>query len=84
MDKLVVNSLTWNSDKKTGYKIDATPVGTMYGKYVSTTNTDAKATDLTIYANETETTPGTTVWSWNVLPCNFKQMDLDERRFQNY
>ena len=76
LDKLVVNSLTWNSDKKTGYKIDATPVGTMYGQYVSTTNTDAQATDLTIYANETETTPGTTVWSWNVLPCNFVQMDL--------
>ena len=73
LDVITVNSLTWNTDKKTGYKIDATSVGTMYGAYVPE---GKHATDKVIYANESETTPGTTVWSWNVEPANFTGMDL--------
>lgn len=74
LDVMTVNSLTWKTDVKTGYKIDATTVGTMYGAYVPS---GKNATDKVIYANETETTPGTTVWSWNVQPGNFDQMDLE-------
>ena len=73
LDVIEVKSLTWNTDQKSGYKIDADPVGTMYGDYVPT---GKNATDKVIYANETETTPGSTVWSWNVQPGNFKGMDL--------
>lgn len=74
LDKMVVTSLTWNTDKKTGYKINANPIGTMFGSYVPEGKDD---TDRVIYANETEETPGTTVWSWNVQPGTFAGMDLE-------
>ena len=77
LDKLVVNSLTWNSSLTNGYNINANPVGTMFGVNVSSENAESTTADKVIYANEEETTPGTQVWSWNVLPSDFAGMDLN-------
>jgi hypothetical protein len=67
---MTVNSLVWKTNKKTGYTIDATTIGTMYGSYVKNGN----ATDKVIVADDTD---ATAVWSWNVQPGTFEGMDLD-------
>jgi len=71
LDVITVNSLTWKTNNKSGYTIDANPIGTMYGEYVPE---GENATDKVIYANDTETTK---VWSWNVQPGEFEGMDLE-------
>ena len=70
LDVMTVNSLVWKTNKKTGYTIDATTIGTMYGSYVKNGNT----TDKVIVADDTD---ATAVWSWNVQPGTFTGMDLD-------
>ena len=46
----------------------------MYGDYVPTAEPANPATDKIIYANESD--KGATVWSWNIMPADFKDMLL--------
>lgn len=82
-DELTLTSLTWNSEDKSGYTIELPEAATMWGSYNPTTgtygtnsNTDDATRTNYLTVEGVAPTATTKAWSWNILPTNFKSMNL--------